>query len=222
MTLSEFTLRIILIFLPGLISFMITEQLTVHKETQTYRFFIYSLMLGFLCYLIYYLISLKVFLNSSFYFIQSLSNNQLPLNFWEIFWATMLSIPLGFLVSFFINKKILHKIAKKIGASKKFGDLDVWSYIMNSQMPEWVVVRDKENNLMYEGWVHAFSESTERDELFLKDVRVFTNDTAQELYEVPALYLPRNRDNLIIEFPTINFPVSKKKKNVKNQEVENE
>jgi hypothetical protein len=148
----------------------------------------------------------------------------LPLNFWEIFWATILSIPLGFLVSFFINKKALHKIAKKIRVSKKFGELDVWSHIMNSNIPGpgWVVVRDKENNLMYEGWVLAFSESTERDELFLKDVKVFTNDTAQELYEVPALYLPRNRSNLIIEFPTVNFPGDKEKRTVKNPEVENE
>ncbi len=200
MSLSEFTLRILLIFLPGLISFIIIEQLTVHRETKPYRFFIYSLILGFLCYLLYYIISLKVFFNMNFYFVQSLSNNKLPLNFWEIFFSTLLSIPMGFIVSLFINKKVLHKLAKKLKVSNKFGEIDVWSYIMNAQMPEWVVVRDIENDLMYEGWIQAFSDSTERDELFLRDVRVFTNKTAKELYEVPALYLPKNRKNLTIEF----------------------
>jgi hypothetical protein len=136
----------------------------------------------------------------NFYFVQSLSNNKLPLNFWEIFFATLLSIPMGFIVSLFINKKVLHKLAKKLKVSNKFGEIDVWSYIMNAQMPEWVVVRDIENDLMYEGWIQAFSDSTERDELFLRDVRVFTNKTAKELYEVPALYLPKNRKNLTIEF----------------------
>jgi len=87
-----------------------------------------------------------------------------------------------------------------LNVSAKFGDIDVFSYIMNSQIPEWIVVRDIENNLMYEGWVEAFSDSTERDELFLRDVKVFNNKTAGELYDVPGVYIPKKRDNLVIEF----------------------
>ena len=75
---------------------------------------------------------------------------------------------------------------------------------MNSNMPGWVVVRDIENDLAYEGWIHAFSVGNERDELFLRDVKVFTNKTAEELYAVPALYLPKNRESLTIEWREAN------------------
>lgn len=210
MTLSEFTLRIILIFLPGLIALIIVEQLTVHKEVKPYRFFIDSLILGFLCYLIYYPISQVPFFNLNFYFIRSLSDNKFPLDFTEIFIAIFLSIPLGFIISLLSNRKILHRFAQKLKITKKFGDLDVWSYIMNSEIPEWVVIRDIENDLMYQGWIQAYSDPPEKDELFLRDVKVFINSTAQELYNVPGLYFPRKRENITIEFPGMQFSEGKK------------
>jgi hypothetical protein len=85
--------------------------------------------------------------------------------------------------------------------TNKFGEIDVWSYILNAEIPGWVVIRDLEHDLMYEGWIQASSDSTEKDELFLRDVKVFTNSTAQQLYGVSGLYLPRSRENLTIEFP---------------------
>jgi hypothetical protein len=157
-----------------------------------------------------------------FYFVQSLSNNKLPLNFWEIFFATLISIPMGFLVSLFINKRVLHKLAKKIKVSNKPGEIDIWSHIMNQKITPWVVVRDIENDLMYEGWVQLFSDSTERDELFLRDVKVFTNKSAQELYDVPALYLPKNRQNLTIEFPIMKYSEFRERQTKYNMEEKNE
>lgn len=222
MTLSEFTLRLILIFLPGLIAFIIIEQLTVHREIKPYRFVINSLLLGFLCYLLYFPISLIPFLKLDFTFTKILFDNNVILNFKEIFVSTILSIPLGFIMSFLINKKILHKIAKKLKVSKKFGDFDVWGYIMNSQTPEWVVVRDIENDLMYEGWIQAFSDSEGKNELFLRDVKVFSNKTAKELYEIPGIYLPQKRETLTIEFPSMGFSKYKDRTLNNNVEVNNE
>lgn len=37
MELSEFTFRIILIFVPGLISFLIIDKLTIHKEFKVHQ-----------------------------------------------------------------------------------------------------------------------------------------------------------------------------------------
>ncbi len=211
MTISEFTLRIILIFLPGLITFIIIEQLTAHQEIKTYRFFINSLILGILCYLLYYPISLVS--NQRFHFIQNLLNNKSGPNSEEILFATLLSFPVGLIIARLINHKVLHKIAQKLKVSNKFGDIDVWSYILNSEIPGWVVIRDIENDLMYEGWIQAYSNTTEKDELFLRDVKVFTNSTAQELYKTPGLYFPRKRENLTIEFPAIAFSGNKENQN---------
>lgn len=209
MELSEFTFRIILIFVPGLISFLIIDKLTIHKEFKIHQIIIRSLILGFLCYFSYYLmlqvIKIVLKINIKFSFLQALVDKSSIINLKEIIFVTIISIPIGFLSTFLLNYKVIVRIAHRLKISNKFGDIDVWSYIMNSKMPEWVIIRDIENDLMYEGWIEAFSDSTGVDELFLRDVKVYKNSTAEECYEIPGLYLPRKRENLIIEFPLLNF-----------------
>lgn len=209
MELSEFTFRVILIFVPGLISFLIIDKLTIHKDFKIHQIIISSLILGFLCYFSYYLMLplIKIALKNDvkFSFLKVLVDKNATINFKEITIVTILSIPIGFLFTFLLNYKVLFRVAHKLKISKKFGDLDIWSYIMNSKIPEWVVIRDLENDLMYEGWIEAFSDSTGVDELFLRDVKVYKNSTAEECYEIPGLYLPRKRENLIIEFPLLEF-----------------
>ena len=72
--------------------------------------------------------------------------------------------------------------------------------MFNSDIPEWVVVRDPGKGLAYEGWVHAFSDTADDNELFLRDVRVLNNTTGDEVYRVWGLYLARPRGELTIEF----------------------
>ena len=209
MQLSEFAFRIILLFIPGLISFIIIEKLTCHKEYKLYDVIMYSLILGFFCYYIYFAIIIicnnffKMGLSLSFFHI--ISDNRAEINLNEIILVSVISIPLGFIFTFLINYKIIFRIAHILKISNKFGDVDVWSYIMNLEIPEWVVIRDIENNIMIEGWIQAFSDSTEKDELFLRDVIVYENSSGDELYKIPGLYLPRNRDKLMVEFPELQF-----------------
>jgi hypothetical protein len=209
MQLSEFTLRIVFLFIPGIISFVIIDKLTVHKESRIHNILISSLILGFICYSSYYSIILVVNqlveTDLKFSFLTTLTKKDAELNFREISIVAGLSVPVGFVFTFLINYKILDRIAHWLRISNKFGDIDVWSYIMNSKVPEWAVIRDIENDLMYEGWVQAFSDSTGEDEVFLRDVKVYKNSTAEELYETPGLYLPRKRQNLTVEFPLLKF-----------------
>ena len=79
----------------------------------------------------------------------------------------------------------------------------VWEFLFNSDLPEWVTVRDLKNDLAYEGWVHAFSDTCEPNELFLRDVKVIRNSTGDELYSIGGLYLSRERAELTIELPAI-------------------
>jgi len=53
---------------------------------------------------------------------------------------------------------------------------------------------------MYDGWVKAFSDGSENAELLLGDVIVYQNSTRECLYEVEAIYLSLERDNIEIEF----------------------
>lgn len=221
MQISEFTFRLILLFIPGIIAFIIVDCLTIHKERKLYEILIYSLLFGFLSYLMYGIViyffglikALAVLLSQlnyklEFSFLKSLTDNSIALDLKEIFIVTFLSIPVAFVFVYLINYKILYRIAHKLNISKKYGDIDLWSYIMNMKTSdsEWVVVRDIENDLMYEGWIQAFSDSSEKnDELFLRDVKVYKNSTGDELYDIPAIYLSRERKNLLIEFPSLKF-----------------
>ena len=133
MQISEFAFRIILIFIPGIMTCLIVDSLTFHEKTTTYGVLLKSLMLGFLCYLLYFLLTKLGLNNGQFHFVRSLSDKAESLDFFEISVVTLLSLPVGLLVTYFINYKILHHAAHKLRASKKFGDLDVWSYLMNSR-----------------------------------------------------------------------------------------
>ena len=233
MGLSEFTFRILLIFIPGLITYLIVDKLTVHKEHKITDKLIYSFIFGFLCYIIYLIIITcsNNFLNTSiqFHFIESLTNKNASINLQEIGLVTLLSFPLGIILTYFVTYKLLHKFAHLIKASEKFGDIDVWSYIMNSNTIDWVLIRDVENNLMYEGWIEAYSDETERDEIFLRDAKVYTNDTDEFLYDIDGIYLPMNREKLRMEFYNINENIEKEvedhcqiKKEKRSKKVEKE
>ena len=67
------------------------------------------------------------------------------------------------------------QVANTLHICYKFGDVGVWDFAFSSDMPEWVVVRDQDNEIAYEGWVRAFSDSVDENELLLKDVRVCHN-----------------------------------------------
>jgi hypothetical protein len=101
-----------------------------------------------------------------------------------------------------INYKFAGNLLRKIGATKSFGQEDVWDFVFNSPEPaaEYVYVRDYEKQKVFSGWVRAFSESPDARELLLRDAQVFDLE-GQLLYEVPLMYIGRQRDNIDIEFP---------------------
>jgi hypothetical protein len=209
MEISEFSLRIIFLFVPGIISLLIIEKLSFHKEYKLFQILIYSLIIGFANYSFYYAILKAV--NCIFHkshscaFFNALINNSAKIDFGEIAVVSLLAVPTGYIITALINFKVLNKLGKFLRVTKKFGDLDVWSYIMNSKNIEWVIIRDHETGLMYEGWIELFSDSTEQDELLLRDVIVFNNSTGKELYKTPGLYFPKKRENITIEFPELEY-----------------
>ena len=209
MQISDFTLRIILLFIPGIISFFIIDKLTVHKEFRIHQILINSFIIGFFCYSLYYFIihvvEFCLSINLEISFFEALIDRSVKLNFTEITFVAGLSVIIGFLFAFLINRRVLYVFSNKLRITNKFGKIDVWSYIMNSDILPWVVIRDKEHDLMYEGYIRIFSDSSEKDELFLCDVKVYKNSTAEELYEIPGLYLPAKRENLVVEFPLLEF-----------------
>jgi hypothetical protein len=120
----------------------------------------------------------------------------------EIFWAVPVSFGLAVGWLYTGRYKLLSRFFQKIGATKKYGDEDIWDYMFNSSIPdvEYVHVRDFENGYLYAGWVNAFSESEKLRELILLDVIVYDLEGIEK-YQVPRLYLARPPENAHIEFP---------------------
>ena len=205
MDVSEFTFRLIVLFLPGLIAFLIVEALTIHRSIPMVRVFLYSLVLGFLCYFIHYpFAKMLAGEQPSFSFMDFLKTSKFILEPNEIFVVSGLSVPLALFISLALNRHWLHRLAYKLRVSRKFANPDVWSLVMNEQGSEWVVVRDLDHDLIYEGWVVAFSDSTDDfDEVLLTDARVYRNSTGQELYKVPGVYLSTRHGNKVVEFPSL-------------------
>ncbi|MGO9611729.1 MAG: hypothetical protein ACLPX5_01670 [Dissulfurispiraceae bacterium] len=132
-------------------------------------------------------------------FLRSLTNSASPFSYREIAIVCVLAICLGVIISATLNHKLWNKLARFSGITKKFGELDVWGYFLNIKEIVWVTVRDHKNNLIYDGWVQAFSDDSKDAELLLRDVSIFKNDSGEFLYQSGAVYLSRNREDISIE-----------------------
>ena len=210
MQLTELTIRLLLIFFPGIIASIIIDSLTVHRGREFKLFILNSFILGLTSYFILYII---VSINNLIVqlmgliptwevnFLNSLIDKTSNINIKEVIVANVIAIILAFIVSTAINYKILHRFAKKLKITKKFGQLDVWSYVFDSPDIGWIIVRDLENDLMYQGWVEAFSDTFDKNELFIREVLVYRNSTSEELYFMEGIYISKEQKSLVIEFP---------------------
>lgn len=218
---SELTIRLLLLFFPGIIVTLITNKLTEKDEDSSMKFFIRSFVYGLISYFTLYMIvgiinSFFIILKSiicncntdtyqiKLYFLECLINGNKNISYIEIIVASIVSIFISLAVSYIANKNLLYKFANKLGISKKFGELDVWAHIFNGMEKDtWVIIRDYDLGFMYVGWANAFSSNHKESELLLKDVTVYNNDTAKEIYKTDAMYIPNLNGNIKIELKKV-------------------
>jgi hypothetical protein len=208
MEITEFAFKLLLLFFPGIICAYIVDQLTVHKPREATFFLLQSFVLGILSYFTYWggLKLVHNFFPNSFHsysvtFLRALTDSKVTFSLREIANVTGLSIILACLVSLSSRFKWPNRLARRIGLTKKFGELDVWGYLLNLNNDDimWLTVRDHERNLIFDGWVQAFSDDSKDAELLLRDVSVYKNDTGEPLYQTGAVYLSRKRESISIE-----------------------
>lgn len=120
----------------------------------------------------------------------------------EIAWSIPLSFGLSVAWLFTVRFRLLMKFLHKIGATRRYGDEDVWSYTLNSDevLVEYVHFRDLENGFIFCGWVNTYSESEDHRELLLRDVIVY-DEEGSKISNPPHLYISRPKDNIWVEFP---------------------
>jgi len=210
MEISELTIRILLLFFPGIICTLLVDSLTIHRERNSSIFFINSFVFGLSCYLLYYagknalhlIPFVSKFVDTRVIFLEALTKSDVDIDYLEIIKVTIgVSIVFSLFISWILNEKIFHRRAQKLGVTKKFGEIGVWEYAFGQPSLGWIWVRDIKNDLVYQGWLQAFSDNVDENELLLTDVTVFRNSTGDELYKVRGLYLSRERNEITIEFP---------------------
>lgn len=212
MELTEFALRLMLLFFPGIICFYIIETLTVHRERPTHEVLLRCFIYGIFSYLAY--AGVLALLNCSWCertasydfpdqvsILKSSFNQNATPNISEIFLTTVIATILGLLFSCAIAHKWPNDFGQWTKISKKFGDPNVWSRTFNSGTAQWATIRDLENGQMYAGYVEAFSDVEDVAELLLSHVIVYNEHTGEELYQADHMYLSRRRDNLTVEIP---------------------
>lgn len=215
MEMSDLTIRLTLLILPGAIATLVVENLTIESaQWKAFRFILYSIILGFLCYictqLCYYALACFKFISTCFFlpekvaFWNAIINKAASISFGEIFFTCFLAIPVGFVISMLINKKVLNKLAMRLKVSSIYGEEDLFIHFMDSKNVQWVWVRDKNQKLTYEGAVRNYSVSNDgMRELVLDDVKVFSSENSSLLYEVPTIYLSLSPNDFMIELPEL-------------------
>lgn len=204
MTPSPFLIQLALLFLPGVIWTHLDVRFGRKPNLSQIEFLFRSLLFGLASYLIVYL----VYQMLGFEFVlvdldkvekQSVLNRAIAV---QIAVATLAGGVLGIVWLYVVNYKLITRVLQKIGATRTYGDEDVWDYAFNSKSAEseYVHVRDFENKIVYAGWVRAFSESGKLRELLMYNVQVFDFDGAL-LFDIPRVYIARGTEGMHVEFP---------------------
>jgi hypothetical protein len=120
----------------------------------------------------------------------------------EIGVTSLVALVLSILWLYSTNYKLLTRFMQAIRATNRYGDEDVWDFILNADSPsvEYINLRDFDKEITYAGWVETFSEAEKVRELVLRDVKVF-NFQGDELFSAPRVYVARPVDTIDIEFP---------------------
>ena len=200
---TELTLKLVIIFIPGAIATLIFGKLILHKEWTNFRFVLISVIFGLFSYLFLQLIILLINL--------FLENEINDLTLWntlsdvksipykEVLFSSIISIILAFIVSLMENKKWIYKLARLLKISNKYGEENLYSRFLNDPNTDYIYLRDIKNNLTYHGWVKSFSESTDVTEIRLSEVTVYTYSESDHLYDIDEVYLSLNKSEIIIE-----------------------
>jgi uncharacterized protein DUF6338 len=202
---SSLVIRIIFLLLPGAIGSLLYRKLRGRAKRKDWEDFLEVIIFSLLSYAIYalivYLINKKWTAAIDFTAFEAFFNEKVAVRWQDVLNSSLLSILLAVLASYFYTFNVINRVGKRIGATTRFGDEDVWDFFHHSPSVRggWVTVRDHKPNLYYFGWVEAFSDSGKARELLLREVSVHDNSSGECIYTTEAMYLSRKQDELTIE-----------------------
>ncbi|MGN6396552.1 MAG: hypothetical protein ACTHMI_13370 [Mucilaginibacter sp.] len=202
MQVSELTLKLILLLIPGAIASVIFEKLTIHKKWTPFQFVANSIMFGALSYLTAQLVSsitCQPLVLEAFW--QNLPTKDIPYN--VILWGAAVAPFIGLMFTLLDYYRVINKIGSFLCISNKYGDLNLFTHFLNSPEVTEIYVRDIQSNITYHGKLHSYSETDDIKELLLYDVDVYNYESGELSYKVFSLYLSKPKDCIVIEVPFV-------------------
>lgn len=104
-------------------------------------------------------------------FFKALVDSQIPINYDEVFWSSIIAICLGIIIVVIINKGVFYTLCRKIKITNRTGANSVWDELMDfngTGIGNYIYVVDYDNDVVYGGQVISFSSSIkEHEELIL-------------------------------------------------------
>jgi hypothetical protein len=203
LSVSSFFFELALVFLPGFIWMKIHTRYGAKGEITQFDMILNTFIFGVICYgmldAIYWAAGSKLKIGEIDVNSTKLLDQKI---FRDVFYAMAIAVVGGIGFLYIENHKLLTRFVQKIGATRTFGDEDVWDYVFNSssESVNFVHFRDFQQQVVYSGYVDLFSESGQLRELVLRGVTVYDFEGV-EMYQMPRLYLARERENIHIEFP---------------------
>lgn len=194
MDFTGFTVKIALLFLPGIFGALLYERLTIHKPWTQFRFFLYILLIS---------VSSYAILSFVYELINALKcNNYLKLHFWdeisqnsnsthlgEVTLAVIVSILLSVALTYSHTHGLIYKFFQSINVTKKYGTASLYLRILQLDDVDWIYLRAKTDSLTFLGQVAKYSEDEQNRELVLYNVTVYSYPESVELYKIAKIYL---------------------------------
>lgn len=206
---NTFLYGIAILFTPGILARVLLGKLLFYKHDEKFYFVMHAFLLGIFSYMFLFIFQSGIHLfcdNFVVFDVQAIIINpdvrNNPSIFKIIFYATLMSLLIVSMLSFVEKNKYISRFFLKCKITSRFSEPDVWSYLLNwneFSVNPWVTIRDKKNDLAYQGAVISFSDTYTSPELLLENVMVYNNSTSAFLYEVNVLYLNLTPGEIEIE-----------------------
>jgi hypothetical protein len=215
---TELTLKLIIILIPGALGAIIINKLTIHKEWSPFLYTLNAIIIGLFGYLgLQLIVTLFTFVQN--FFSCTLVHEYKSLEIWntisdskmipyqEIWGASIFGVALGFFGAYIDYNGIINKMGRILKISNKYGDENLFSHFLNNKKTEVVYVRNIKNNLTYHGYIDSYSENDTVSEIVLTTVTVYNYIDSEYLYEVDKIYLSFTKSDIIIEHAKIKSDV---------------
>jgi len=206
---NTLVLTLALIFLPGIIWARLDARYA--REAKPSQSELVVNVFGLFAYLVTYLLYLIPWVSATASFdltAAALGDEAVPRNLQssvvdDILVATAVSVVLAPAWLKIQRHRLVIRFLQRIGATKRYGDEDVWDFLLSSDDPTslYVNVRDGQTGQTFSGYVEMFSQAPGLRELALSQVQGFDTRTGEKTIEVTRLYLARDPKGMTLEFP---------------------